>query len=261
MATKFFAVGLALGALALTGCQQTDTTDQAPNVLQIATEGAYAPFNYTQKDGSLAGFDVDLTHALCQQMQTQCQITAQEWDGIIPALKAGKYDAIISAMSITPERSEQVSFSQPYFDNHLVFIAKKDSDFHPDDPQKINTAKVAAQNSTISSQWFTAHYPNNTPNLYSTLDGAFLDLGSGRVDVVVSDRLPALQWLDSDIGADFAIKGSPIDINDKFAIAVNTDQPQLLDKFNQALTQLKTNGTYDELISKHFGKNAVIHQP
>lgn len=235
---------------------QTVPTNSA-QTLRIATEGAYAPFNYTNNDGSLAGFDVDITHALCQKMAVKCEIQAQDWDGIIPALKAGKYDAIISAMSVTPERGEQVDFSEPYFVNTLVFVAKKDSTFDPANTDNIKSAKISAQGSTISSQWLTQTYPDVKPTLHSTLDNAFLDLGNNRSDVVISDKLPATTWLKSELGKNFVIKGNEIDINDKFAIAVNKGEGELLGKFNKALTDIKADGTYDKIVVAHFGEGML----
>ena len=110
----------------------SDTTEikaTKDDVLRIGTEGAYAPFNYTNADGTLGGFDVEIANAICADMQVTCEIMAQDWDGIIPGLKAGKYDAIVAAMSVTPERAEQVSFTDPYFSNTLVFLAKKRQQF------------------------------------------------------------------------------------------------------------------------------------
>ena len=223
----------------------------ASKVLRIGTEGAYAPFNYTNADGSLGGFDVELAQALCADMQVTCEIIAQDWDGIIPGLKAGKYAAIVAAMAITPERAEQVSFTDPYFSNTLVFLAKKDSSFDPDNSNDIDDNLIAAQRSTISSQWLESTYPKAKMKLYDTLSNAFLDLGSGRVDAMISDKVPALQWLNSTSGDDYVLKGNEIDIDDNFAIAVRSGD-ELQGKFNQALANIKSNGTYDELNHRYF---------
>lgn len=257
---NMFKAALFSGILLLSACGEETKTqetgqlnDTSKQTLRIATEGAYAPFNYTFNNGDLAGFDVDIANALCDKMAVTCQINAQEWDGIIPALKTDKFDAIISAMSVTPERSQQVSFSKPYFNNTLVFLAKNDSTFDPKNTNDIKSATIAVQGSTISSQYLDKTYPEVTPQMHNTLDNAFLNLASGRATVVLSDKLPALTWLTSDLGKDFSIKGDEIDIHDNFAIAVNKGNDELLGKFNQALDEIKADGTYDKLVQKHFG--------
>lgn len=271
---KHMGLGVTAAALlALAGCGQSQTNNTnninkdntnadantsghtenggEQNTLRIATEGAYAPFNYTNADGSLGGFDVEIANALCAQMQVRCDVVAQDWDGIIPGLKAGKYDAIVAAMSVTPERQAQVDFTEPYFSNALVFLAKTDSRFDPGNASDLDHSSIAAQRSTISSQWMEQTYPQVELKLYDTLNNAFLDLGAGRVDAMVSDKLPALEWLNSDAAAGFEIKGNDIDINDNLAIAVRKDDA-LKDELNDALSAIKANGTYDDISEKYF---------
>jgi len=83
--------------------------------LIIATEGAYPPYNFVAADGSLQGFDVDFAKAVCGKINAECEIVKQDWDGIIPALLAKKYDVIIASMAIRPERAEKVDFTIPYY--------------------------------------------------------------------------------------------------------------------------------------------------
>ena len=93
----------------------------------------------------------------------------------------------------------------------MVFIATKDSSFDPSNAQDINTKQIAAQRSTISSQWLESNYPKASIKMYDTLNNAFLDLESNRVDAMISDKLPALEWLSKN-NTDFEIKGSDIEI-------------------------------------------------
>ena len=254
-----------LAFMSLVGCSNsqdsnntasTEPTDNAAaettsEILRIGTEGAYAPFNYTNADGSLGGFDIEIANALCADMQVTCEIIAQDWDGIIPGLKAGKYDAIVAAMSITPERAQQVSFTDPYFSNTLVFLAKQGSTFDPSNDNNINSKSIAAQRSTISSEWLEKTYPAANMQLYDTLSNAFLDLGSGRVEAMISDKLPAIEWLSSASGNNYVLKGDEIDIDDNFAIAVRPED-ELLAKINTSLANIKANGTYEAINQKYF---------
>lgn len=236
--------------------ENAQTTPQTA-LLRIATEGSYAPYNYTNPDGTLGGFDIEIANALCDKMQVQCQINAQDWDGIIPALKAGKYDAIIAAMSVTPERSAQVDFSEPYFINSLVFLAKDDSAFNPSNQADIDNTVIAAQRATISSQWLSQTHPNAKSNLYDTLDLAFMDLVAGRSGAMISDKMPALTWLKNDLAKGFGIKGEEIDIKDHIAIAVDKGNHELLAKINQALADIKADGTYDAISQKYLPKEQI----
>jgi ABC-type amino acid transport substrate-binding protein len=90
--------------------------------IRLATEGYYAPFNYIDESGKLAGFDVDIGNALCKEMGADCEFVQQDWDNLIPSLLEGKYDVIVASMSITEEREEKVSFTIPYYSNMLTFI-------------------------------------------------------------------------------------------------------------------------------------------
>ena len=103
-----FAVSAAALALAIGAAQAQET-------IKIGTEGAYPPFNNLTADGKLVGFDIDIAQALCDEMKVKCEFVTQDWDGIIPALQAGKFDAIVASMSITPERQEKVDFTHKYY--------------------------------------------------------------------------------------------------------------------------------------------------
>ena len=266
---------LALAGLTLVGCQKpaektaattanstaasttvsssTETSSSmAGKTIRIATEGTYKPFSITKADGSLTGFDVDFMQALCAQMKANCEIKPQDWDGLLPGLMAKKYDVVIDAMSITPERQAQVDFTDPYFTNTLVFLTKQGSPINPDDPAQIDSHTVAAQRSTLSTQWMEKNHPKAKLNLYEGLDNAFMDLAAGRSDMMISDKAPAAYWLTTPEGKGFEIKGKEIDVNDKMGIIVRKGDPLRLE-FNKAIATLKSNGTYDKIYNQYFG--------
>ncbi|WP_286238705.1 ABC transporter substrate-binding protein [Neptuniibacter halophilus] len=222
----------------------------AGDKIRIATEGAYAPFNMINSEGELTGFDVDIAKALCAEMKADCSIVAQDWDGIIPGLKARKYDAIIASLSITPERSRVVAFSDHYYSNSLTFVTGKDTQF---DPAMVEGKVIGAQRATIAGQYLEDNLGDKaTVKLYDTQDNAYLDLANGRLDAILSDKLPAYDWLQSEEGQKFEFRGDKIDIDDKIAIAVRKQDSELKERFNQALKVILENGTYEKINAKYF---------
>lgn len=224
---------------------------QAGDKVRIATEGAYAPFNMVDASGQLQGFDVDIAKALCAEMKADCEIVAQDWDGIIPGLRARKYDAIIASMSITEERQRVVDFTDPYYSNVLAFAAAKGTDLKTS-KEGLKGLTVGAQRATIAGQYLEDNLGDVVNvKLYDTQDNAYLDLASGRLDALLSDKFPAYDWLSTDVGQNYEFKGADIDINDKIGIAVRKNDP-LSEKFNAALQAIVADGTYAEINARYF---------
>jgi polar amino acid transport system substrate-binding protein len=224
----------------------------AEQTLRLGTEGAYPPFNFVNKDGSVGGFDIDIGNALCAQMKVKCTWVAQDWDGIIPALNAHKFDAVIASMSITPEREKAVSFTNPYYSNKLQFVGPKAKPFAPT-AAAMKGMSVGAQRATIAAQWLDQHMKNDvTTKLYDTQENAYLDLASGRLNAILADKYVTYKWLQTKDGAGFAFMGQPVYSNDKIAIAVRKNDNALRNKLNAALKTIVANGTYAKINSKYF---------
>lgn len=217
--------------------------------IRIATEGAYAPFNMTNDKGELIGFDVDIANALCAKIPANCEIVAQDWDGIIPGLKANKYDAIIASMSITEKRLKVVDFTNKYYSNLLAYVAKEGVEFNV---ANATGKTIGAQRATIAAQELKKTFGDSiTIKLYDTQDNAYLDLKSGRLDAILSDKLPAYDWLRSDDGKGFEFKGQAIDIGDEIGIAVRKNDP-VKTLFNKAIKAIVEDGTYEKINKKYF---------
>ncbi len=231
--------------LVFTGLAQADK-------IRIATEGAYPPFNMKNTKGELIGFDVDIARALCDEMKADCEIVAQDWDGIIPGLLAKKYDAIIASMSITEERKRKVSFSNSYYSNYLRFIAKKNSGLTAT-KTGLKGKRLGAQRATISAQHLEDNFRKSANvKVYDTQEATFLDLKSGRLDAVLVDAYPGYDWLTKAENSGYDHVGDTIDINDKIGIATRKGDKALISKFNKALDAILANGTYKRINANYF---------
>ena len=159
----------------------------AADKLKIGTEGAYPPFNLIDASGKPVGFDVDIAYALCAQMKVECEVRTSDWDGIIPALNAQKFDAIVASMSITEERKQAVDFTSPYYTNKLQYIAPKGTDFKTD-KASLKGKVIGAQRATIAGTWLEDNMGDVVDiKFYDTQENAYLVLISGRVDGILAD--------------------------------------------------------------------------
>jgi polar amino acid transport system substrate-binding protein len=241
---------LALGLVAFSGIAS------AQDKIRIGTEGAYPPFNFFDANGELQGFDVDIAKALCDEMGAECEFVAQDWDGIIPALIANKYDAIIASMSITEERKEKVDFSNKYYSTPPAMIVPKESDLAAADPAALAGKSVGAQSATTHATYLEDKYTDASIKLYGTQDEANLDLVSGRLDAIVADSVVLSEWLKTDDGACCkilaALPNDPAYFGDGAGIAVRKGEDDLREKFNAAIEAIRASGTYEEINNKYF---------
>ena len=251
--TKRLAVAISAAAIALTigGAHAEDALK-----LTIASEGAYPPFNNLTPDGKLEGFDIDIGNALCEEMKAQCTWVSQDWDGMIPALQAGKFDAIIASMSITPERLEKVDFSKKYYNTPPAIAVPKDSDIKDITPESLKGKTLGVQASTSHSNFAQAKYGTSDIKMYPTADEYKLDISNGRVDAVMDDVIVLGQWLDSDAGSCCKLLGTiepDVAIHGPGAgVTVKKGNTALADKFSAAIAAIRKNGKYKEINDKYF---------
>lgn len=219
--------------------------------LKMGIEAAYPPFNNKDASGNVVGFDKEIGDALCAKMKVECTVVTSDWDGIIPALNAKKFDFLISSMSITDERKQAVDFTDPYYSNKLQFIAKKDVDFKTD-KSALKGKIIGAQRATLAGTFLEDHYGDDiTIKLYDTQENAYLDLTSGRLDGILADKYVNYEWLKSDAGRSYEFKGDPVEESDKIGIAVRKKDP-IREKLNTALKEIVADGTYKKINDKYF---------
>lgn len=230
------------------------TNSGTPTTIKIATESSYKPFSYTDADGKLIGYEIELIDALCKQMKAKCDVISQDWDGLIPGLNAQKFDAIMAGISITPERQEVIEFSDPYFHTSIILIGKKGDNISID---ALKGQPIASQRATVASQYLQEEHAEADIKLYDTQDNAYLDLTAGRVRAMMSDKVTGLDWLKTPAGNDYEIKGQEI-TTDKDAMGIGFRKGDaLVAKFNKALSEIKANGTYDQISGSYFGTSST----
>jgi arginine/ornithine transport system substrate-binding protein len=228
--------------------------------VRIGVEGAYPPFSYVTPDGELAGFDIDIAKALGAAMGAEVELVAQDWDGIIPALLAKKYDAIIASMSITEERKKKVGFTNKYYNTPAKFVCKKGAmtEFSRDN---IKGKKVGVQRATIHDNYLTDNYGNDVEVVrYGTQDEAYLDLVAGRVDLLLADSVALSDgFLKKPEGKDFQFIGPDLSDPKWFGngagIAIRKEDKDLAELFNKAIDQIRADGTYKKIQDKYFDFN------
>jgi polar amino acid transport system substrate-binding protein len=220
--------------------------------LKMGIEAAYPPFNNKDASGNVVGFDKDIGDALCAKMKVECTVVTSDWDGIIPALNAKKFDFLISSLSITDERKGAVDFTDPYYSNKLQFIAPKNVDFKTD-KDSLKGKSIGTQRATLAGTWLEDNYGSDlNVKLYDTQENAYLDLTSGRVDAILADKYANYDWLKSDAGKNYEFKGDPVLESDKIGIAVRKGDNELRNKLNAALKEIVADGTYKKINDKYF---------
>jgi lysine-arginine-ornithine-binding protein len=225
--------------------------------VRIGTEGAYPPFNYFDSQNKLQGFDVEIAQALCDKMKVTCTFVAQDWDGIIPALLAGKYDAIVASMSITEERKQKVAFTDKYYNTPAQFIAPKDTAITDTSPEALAGKTLGAQSATTHATYLEDKYKNSEVKLYPTQDEANLDLANGRLDGILADSVVLYEWLNkTEDGKCCKFVGTPYKdvkyFGEGAGIALRKEDEDLKAMFNKALAEIVADGTYQKINEKFF---------
>lgn len=224
--------------------------------LRIGVEGAYPPFSWKEADGTLMGFDIDIAMALCEEMNRECELVEQDWDGIIPALLARKYDAIIASMSITEERKKRVDFSEKYYNTPARFAAKKGSNLQAT-AAGLAGKRIGVQRGTIHQCQVEKHYPDAELVLYGSQEEVYQDLAAGRLDAQLADSIQAQDgFLGTDEGKGFAFFGpdqdDPACYGEGVGVVVRKSDNDLRMAFSKAIKAIRADGTYQAINKKYF---------
>lgn len=252
---------------------------QEKTKITIGTEGAFPPYNLTRPDGTLDGFEIELGNDLCKRMNLECTFVAQNFDGIIPALQAGKFDVIMAGMSATDKRREVIDFSIPYGGTGQSFATTKDSDIaklplngevfslstNPDGTQKaVDEIKPVLEGKTIGVQSasigarFLEEYLKDTVTIreYKTTEQHDLDLASGRVDAVIASMGYLTTAVKKPGNGEMEIVGPRFVggfLGAGSSAGFRKSDTALREKFDTAIEAAKADGTIKTLSEKWFG--------
>lgn len=267
-AGMFAAMTLATGAFA-----------QEKTEITIATEGAFPPYNLTRPDGTLDGYDVELAHYLCDHMKIKCTIVAQAFDGMIPVLNAGKFDAIMAGMSATEKRKEVIDFSMSYGSTGQAFAVLKDSDLSSmplkdalyslssnqegarkavEELKPLLKGKIiGVQTASIASRFIDEYLKDTVEKReYKTTEQHDLDLIAGRVDVIMASMGYLKTAVEKPTNSDIEIVGPRFQggfLGAGSSVGLRKSDTALKAKFDEAITAAKADGTLKTLSMKWFG--------
>jgi len=249
--TPVFAVicFLLLPVTSITAAEANLEAESLP--LRIALTGKYPPFSFYDNSGELAGFDVDVAREIAKRINRTPQIISTEWDGILAGLLAGKYDVIVSSMAITPERAEAVNFSEPYYRSGAQLFVHRENPSRLYDIDECGEKRIAAVLGETYQHYLDEKHPEiDIVTLKSSVE-IFDLLKSMRIDGFVSDRLVGL-WQIKSAQRPFVPVGELL-YSEDIAIPVRKEDSALLSQINEALRQMRSDRTMQEIQDKYFG--------
>ena len=242
------ALSVALLAVSAGAAQAKDWT-----TVRFGVDASYAPFESKAPDGKLVGFDIDLGNEICKRMNAKCVWVEQDFDGMIPGLKAKKFDGVLSSMTITPQREEQIAFSSKLFNTPTRLVAKKGANLQPT-ADSLKGKSVGVEQGTIQETYAKENWAPKGVNVvpYQNQDQVYADLISGRLDAALQDEVQAdLGFLKTPRGTGFQFAGKEIPTG-AAAIGLRKEDTDLKTKIDKAIADMIKDGTYKKIEAKYF---------
>jgi polar amino acid transport system substrate-binding protein len=245
MKQKFFiilTIVMAMGLLA--SCAQSG------DALVVATDAAFPPFEFVDENTKeIIGFDIDLMNAIAEKADLEIIYQNVAWDPLLAGMADCQYDMAISAMTITAERAEQFSFSDPYINAGQIVAVQVDNDTI-NGPEDLVGMTIGAQIGTTGAMEAEA-IEDTTVKVYDTYELAFLDLANGQVDAVVADYPTAVAFVNQNSNI-LKVVGE-VFTDENYGIAFCKGNDELISKVNAALAELKADGYIEELVVEWYG--------
>jgi polar amino acid transport system substrate-binding protein len=163
--------------------------------IRFITDDTYPPFGFTQSDGSLAGFNIDLARALCDELQVTCTIQARGWDNLIPALEQGQGDAIIASLALTPNLRKQVDVTAPYYKTPARFFTRTNSALNDIAPETIMGLAIGVERHSAHEAFLKTYFSQNPLRLFEDVASLRAALKRGDIDLAFGDGISTSLWL------------------------------------------------------------------
>lgn len=259
---KRFTLGLLiLALLALPLAAVADTLDdiKARGTLRVGMEPGYMPFELTNQKGEIIGFDVDMAKRLAKKLGVELELVSTAWDGIIPSLITGKFDLIMSGMTITEERAKAVDFADPYIIIGQTALVRKDLAGEITTWKDLDKAKykIASKLGTTGEIAAKKMLPNAEYFSYETEHEGIMEAVNGKVDAFIYDSpYNAVAFAEKGQGK-LIFLDQPF-TDEPLGWAVRQGNPQFLALLNEFLKESKSNGTYDKIYAKWFKDDAWL---
>ncbi len=227
---------MVVAVLSVTGCQSQGKT------LIVGTSADYEPFEYVDESGNYVGFDIELMEEVAARLDMEIEWQDIAFDGLIGSLQSDKIDAIIAAMSATPEREEQVDFTKPYFIGADAIIVAEGSGIEINKNEDMDGYRVGVQSGTIQEEWIDTNIDAEVSR-YERAEQAIMDLKSGRIDVVAMDYYAASSFM-AQGGLELGLKTEFS--GEHMAIAVKEGNTELRDQIDAVVAELQAEGFVEE---------------
>ncbi len=230
---------------------------QAPEwkKIRVAVEGNYPPFSRMGTDGKLSGFDIDIANALCRRMGAECTLVQQEWDGMMPALAAKKFDMIVASMTISEERKKAADFSDPYYDVPSRWVARAGA-FRDASPESLKGKRIVVLRNSPRAKYVAERYKASDVLLVNKESDVYLELAAGRGDIGFGSSVVSSEaFLKKPEGKGYAQVGPTVRLDGGgggVGIAFRKGENALREKVNAALKAIKADGTYKKLADAYF---------
>jgi ABC-type amino acid transport substrate-binding protein len=224
--------------------------------ITIATEGAFPPFNYLDRKGMPAGFEMELAQEACQRIKAECEFVALKWDQLIPGLIDKKFDIIMSSMEVTRERRQRMGLSRRYYLSPGAFIAAKGAPFDGP-PSLLRNKRIGIQKDSMHADWADKSFRRSAQlKRYASVQEALTALANDEIDAVFGDKAQLWLWSQKPEGKCCELVGQDIKDTQTLGVGVaaglRKEDVKLREALNKAFGEMMTDGTYKKLNEKYF---------